>query len=130
MLQEINVIGVWSVDLVENVDQIVEWVTVNLFQKSKIFSECLDCVSQLPLQKEHKLSLRKCLSTFSNDMTVEEKGISIHFLLRITSSKQEYSLCDFLCSLLFSLSFEQCAPIFPMLTKQVEMKKCVLSSVL
>lgn len=125
MFRVVSVMAVMSVYSVAKVDSVVDWVTNNLYQKSQLFSDCLECVSQLPLQKEHKLNLRRCLSGFSKEMTVEEKGIAIQFLLRIISSKQEYSLCDLLCSLLFSLSYEQYIPILPTLARIMEAKKCV-----
>ena len=84
--------AVMSVYSVAKVDSVVDWVTKNLYQKSQLFSDCLECVSQLPLQKEHKLNLRRCLSGFSKEMTVEEKGIAIQFLLRIISEAGVLSL--------------------------------------
>lgn len=106
-------------------DQIMEWMVRNLYTKSHLLSECLTCVSALPLQREHKLNLRRCLVSFRDEMTTKERLAVIHCLFSIIESKQEYSLCDLLFSLLFSVPFQDLAPSIGFMTSVLQKKRCL-----
>lgn len=106
-------------------DQIMEWMVRNLYTKSHLLSECLTCVSALPLQREHKLNLRRCLVSFRDEMTTKERLAVVHCLFSIIESKQEYSLCDLLFSLLFSVPFQDLAPSIGFMTSVLQKKRCL-----
>lgn len=103
----------------------MEWMVRNLYTKSHLLSECLTCISALPLQREHKLNLRRCLVSFRDEMTTKERLTVIHCLFSIIESKQEYSLCDLLFSLLFSVSFQDLAPSIGFMTSVLQKKRCL-----
>lgn len=103
----------------------MEWMVRNLYTKSHLLSECLTCVSALPLQREHKLNLRRCLVSFRDEMTTKERLAVIHCLFSIIESKQEYSLCDLLFSLLFSVPFQDLAPSIGFMTSVLQKKRCL-----
>ena len=111
-------------------DQIMEWMVRNLYTKSHLLSECLTCISALPLQREHKLNLRRCLVSFRDEMTTKERLTVIHCLFSIIESKQEYSLCDLLFSLLFSVPFQDLAPSIGFMTSIFQKKRCLVHPLL
>lgn len=108
----------------------MEWMVRNLYTKSHLLSECLTCISALPLQREHKLNLRRCLVSFRDEMTTKERLTVIHCLFSIIESKQEYSLCDLLFSLLFSVSFQDLAPSIVFMTSIFQKKRCLVHPLL
>lgn len=108
----------------------MEWMVRNLYTKSHLLSECLTCVSALPLQREHKLNLRRCLVSFRDEMTTKERLAVIHCLFSIIESKQEYSLCDLLFSLLFSVPFQDLAPSIVFMTSIFQKKRCLVHPLL
>ena len=108
----------------------MEWMVRNLYTKSHLLSECLTCVSALPLQREHKLNLRRCLVSFRDEMTTKERLAVIHCLFSIIESKQEYSLCDLLFSLLFSVPFQDLAPSIGFMTSIFQKKRCLVHPLL
>ena len=108
----------------------MEWMVRNLYTKSHLLSECLTCVSALPLQREHKLNLRRCLVSFRGEMTTKDRLAVIHCLFSIIESKQEYSLCDLLFSLLFSVSFQDLSSSIGFMTSVLQKKRCLAHTLL